>query len=93
MVRRRLRSDAFLKRERRGTAVALRGCMSKIRKTESGAPQNAGGIMVAEIDHDLVSQRAYERYLARGKEDGQDVDDWLKAERELRERNPSDQEP
>ena len=49
--------------------------------------------MVAEIDHDLVSQRAYERYLARGKEDGQDVDDWLKAETELRERNPSDQEP
>jgi len=48
--------------------------------------------MVAEIDRDVVSQRAYERYLARGKEDGQDVDDWLTAERELREgRTPSNQ--
>jgi hypothetical protein len=67
--------------------------MSKIRKSENGAPQNAGGVMVAEIDRDLVSQRAYERYVERGREDGQDVDDWLTAERELRERrNPPNQE-
>lgn len=66
--------------------------MSKIRKRENGVPQNAGDIMVAEIDRDLVSRRAYERYLERGKEDGQDVDDWLTAERELRERTPFNQE-
>jgi len=67
--------------------------MSKHRKSENGAPQNADGMMVAGIDRDLVSQRAYERYVARGKEDGQDVDDWLRAEQELRERrNPPNQD-
>lgn len=32
---------------------------------------------------DRVAQRAYELYLARGRADGQDFDDWLAAEREL----------
>ena len=32
---------------------------------------------------DRVAQRAYELYLARGAGDGQDFDDWLRAEREL----------
>ena len=30
-----------------------------------------------------IAQRAYENYLERGCEDGQDLDDWLRAEREL----------
>lgn len=33
-----------------------------------------------------VRQRAYDLYLARGASDGGDVDDWLAAEREMRER-------
>lgn len=33
-------------------------------------------------DHD-IARRAYELYLARDREDGHDVDDWLQAEREL----------
>jgi hypothetical protein len=37
-----------------------------------------------ELLHDeLVAQRAYEIYLQRGGEHGQDVDDWLQAERDL----------
>jgi DUF2934 family protein len=32
---------------------------------------------------DRVSQRAYELYLARGRADGRDFDDWIAAEREL----------
>ena len=32
---------------------------------------------------DRVALRAYELYLARGKSDGRDFDDWLAAEREL----------
>ena len=32
-----------------------------------------------------ISARAFELYLARGRFDGHDVDDWLMAERELRE--------
>jgi DUF2934 family protein len=32
---------------------------------------------------DRVSQRAYELYLARGRADGRDFDDWIAAEREV----------
>jgi hypothetical protein len=30
-----------------------------------------------------IARRAYELYVARGGEDGHDVEDWLQAEREL----------
>jgi hypothetical protein len=30
-----------------------------------------------------IARRAYELYLARGREDGRDVEDWMQAEREL----------
>lgn len=33
-----------------------------------------------------IARRAHEIFLARGGEDGRDVEDWLRAERELRER-------
>ncbi|MCI0720197.1 MAG: DUF2934 domain-containing protein [Acidobacteria bacterium] len=33
-----------------------------------------------------IEQRAYEIYLARGGELGHDLEDWVEAERELRER-------
>jgi hypothetical protein len=36
------------------------------------------------VSDDRIARRAYELYLARGGEDGQDIDDWLQAERELR---------
>ena len=32
-----------------------------------------------------IARRAYALYLARGCEDGHDVDDWMQAERELRD--------
>jgi len=34
---------------------------------------------------DDIAERAYALYLARGTEDGHDVEDWLQAERELLE--------
>jgi hypothetical protein len=37
---------------------------------------------VKPTERDIAS-RAYDRYLARGRTDGQDVDDWLAAEQEL----------
>jgi hypothetical protein len=61
--------------------------MAKPRKKDNGA-QN-GGEMTAtidRIDRDRLAQRAYELYLARGREDGRDLEDWLAAERELLER-------
>jgi hypothetical protein len=36
-------------------------------------------------DADRIAQRAYERYEARGRGDGHDMDDWLEAERELQQ--------
>jgi hypothetical protein len=36
-----------------------------------------------------IARRAHDLYLARGREHGHDVDDWLQAERELRTTLPS----
>ena len=61
--------------------------MSKhTRKTGSGqgtAPQMAGATTAAIPERERIEMRAYELYLARGRADGQAVDDWLTAEREL----------
>jgi hypothetical protein len=35
--------------------------------------------------HEAIARRAYELFLARGEEDGHDLDDWLQAEREFAE--------
>ena len=37
---------------------------------------------VSESD---IARRAFELYCDRGREDGHDIDDWLNAERELRD--------
>lgn len=38
----------------------------------------------ANLDRvDVIAQRAYELFQERGREDGHDLDDWLRAEREL----------
>jgi hypothetical protein len=42
--------------------------------------------MLAESD---IAQRAFELYCDRGRQDGHDVDDWLNAERELRDASNS----
>jgi hypothetical protein len=36
-----------------------------------------------------IARRAYDLYLTRGGEDGYDLDDWLHAERELRDTSSS----
>ena len=35
------------------------------------------------LDHESIRNRAYERYIERGMEDGHDVEDWLRAEEEI----------
>ena len=49
------------------------------------APQSAGDTTVGDESRERLAQRAYELYQARGGGDGQAMDDWLTAERELRE--------
>jgi hypothetical protein len=36
-------------------------------------------------NRDRIAARSYELYEARGREDGHDLEDWLAAERELRD--------
>jgi hypothetical protein len=40
--------------------------------------------MGSEPSEEEIRIRAYRRYLERGQSDGQDFDDWLTAERELK---------
>ena len=41
----------------------------------------------AALTEEAIAERAYALYLARGGEDGHDVEDWLQAERELQGTN------
>jgi len=36
------------------------------------------------VSREEIARRAYELFLARGSEHGRDLDDWFRAERELR---------
>jgi hypothetical protein len=47
------------------------------------APPHSAGDTTAALDHDRVAARAYELYLARGASEGDSMEDWLAAEREL----------
>ena len=42
-------------------------------------------ISATELTHDEIARRAYARYERRGGEHGHDWEDWLQAERELRQ--------
>jgi hypothetical protein len=57
----------------------------------SDRPENISEALVAreatpEPSDDEIRARAYEMYLERGGHDGLDLDDWVRAERELRQR-------
>ncbi|CAN5862476.1 hypothetical protein BH11GEM1_BH11GEM1_31400 [soil metagenome] len=71
---------------------------SHARRTDDGtsaSPQlNSGVVTPTDLDKpeapteaiapaDAVAQRAYERFVARGFEHGQDLEDWCAAEQEL----------
>jgi DUF2934 family protein len=44
-------------------------------------------------NNDAIARRAYELYESRGREDGQDQEDWFQAEREVRRRSSSPVKP
>ncbi|MFI5397447.1 MAG: DUF2934 domain-containing protein [Candidatus Binatia bacterium] len=46
----------------------------------------------SEPTPDHIAQRAFELFLARGATHGQDVEDWLRAERQLRSTESGDRE-
>jgi hypothetical protein len=47
------------------------------------APQEVRPSQSSDGVQEQVRRRAYELYEARGKEDGHDVEDWLRAESEV----------
>ena len=52
--------------------------------TDMGNRDTRAVSMGSEPSEEEIRARAYRRYLERGGSDGQDFDDWLEAERELR---------
>lgn len=52
----------------------------------NGASAAAASEMPYSPSYDEIAEEAYQRYLRRGGQHGQDFDDWLEAERALKER-------
>jgi hypothetical protein len=48
---------------------------------------DAGAALSPQPTYDEIANAAYQRYLSRGASDGSDFEDWIEAERELRERS------
>jgi hypothetical protein len=58
----------------------------KPKRTRAAAPRATARDTTSNAGPSLddIRRRAYERYLERGGHHGQQVDDWLEAEKELR---------
>jgi hypothetical protein len=52
---------------------------------DTAARSNSAQSDTIPVSDDRIARRAYELYLTRGGQDGHDIDDWLQAERELRD--------
>jgi hypothetical protein len=63
--------------------MAKRNIRKSPRPTAPDTPQSA----FARLSNDEIATRAYEIYLARGAMAGNDLGDWLQAERELGDQN------
>jgi len=75
------RNQARAKKEKGGNSMA-----TSLRE-RAGLQQEADPSVFAETAAPIeeeIALRAYEIYLERGKTDGNDLDDWLQAESELR---------
>jgi hypothetical protein len=55
----------------------------RARAADTARGGNTGNI---EPSHNEIAEAAYQRYLNRGGAHGQDFEDWVEAERELRAR-------
>ena len=72
----------------RGTRSTRQPDAATNRQTKSGngASAAAASEMPYSPSYDEIAEAAYQRYLSRGGHHGQDFDDWLEAERALKER-------
>ena len=72
-------------------APRRRTTTKRIDVAASGNGTNAGagsgnGHAAASPSYEEIAEAAYQRYLSRGGDHGRDFDDWVEAERQLRER-------
>ena len=84
-------SDAPTRTRSRGPA---RSSMQQSNSTDAAADMSSAtpsgdGDTAYNPSYDEIAEAAYQRYLRRGSTDGQDFDDWLEAERELKSRRSS----
>ncbi len=57
-----------------------------MKKSRARARKMKKALVITELLHREIEQRAYELYELRGKEDGHDLEDWLQAETEVARR-------
>lgn len=50
----------------------------------SGQPQAPASSAARVVEPEAISRRAYELFQERGREPGRELDDWLRAEHELK---------
>jgi len=55
------------------------------RESPTAPPESPRERFAPEPTAAAIAERAYERFLMRRQEHGKDLDDWLEAERELRD--------
>jgi hypothetical protein len=67
-------------------AQAADTAIASTTETTNDIGESTEDVVAADTgpSEDEIRQRAYHRYLERGGTHGQDFDDWLEAERELR---------
>ncbi len=54
--------------------------------SEAHSAEQAASSTAELMSRERIARRAYELYLERGQAPGREVEDWLRAERELKER-------
>jgi hypothetical protein len=64
-------------------AIVWRMAKFKPREEQVIRPSEDSRPVTPMLDPERVAEKAYERYMSRGGADGQDLDDWYVAEREL----------
>jgi hypothetical protein len=89
--RRRVRVARHVPKGTRGTGEVIVMAKSAKRRTADAlttaadrSPKVLTDATANVTEHD-IARRAYDLYLARDHEHGHDLDDWLQAERELRD--------
>jgi len=91
------RTDSAMQTDQQGTnqqGISEQGMgqQGMNQPPEQSEPRFAGDTSSSDSERERVAQRAYELYLARGGGDGQAMEDWLSAERELIEGNENQSE-